>query len=1281
MGAGKPFSSKGSAREIELRGGVVVVIERLLRIRHVLAVVGAILLFHGIAPGQSSIPRRVPGSTDEISVSPASSSVSASQTLQFTATGRLRGVGAWSMAIAAKTAKIDVVWSLSSAVGTISAAGLYTAPATISAAQTVTVKATSVADPTKYASATVTLSPPVTISLTPLAATLTASQTQQLTATVGGASNAAVTWSLSPVVGIISAAGFYTAPALIASSQTVTATAASVADPTKSATATVTLNPPVNVTVTPASVTLTQSQAQSFSAAVTNTSNTAVTWSLSPVVGSITAAGLYTAPVSITGAQNVTVKATSTADPTKSATAAVTLNPPVGVTVSPASVTLTQSQTQSFSASVTNTSNTAVTWSISPLVGSITATGLYTAPASIASSQTVTVKATSVADPTKSVTSSVTLNPPVSVTVSPVSVTLTQSQSQTFSATVTNTGNAAVTWSLSPVVGSITSAGLYTAPPSIASAQTVTVRATSVADPTKSATAAVTLNPPVNVTVSPASVTLTQSQTQTFSATVTNTGITAVTWSISPVVGSITAAGLYAAPASITTSQTVTVKATSVADPTKSASTTVTLTPLVTVSLTPSSISLRPSQNQTFTPTVSGTSNTGVTWSLTPALGSLASSATTAVYVAPSTAPTTQSVTIATTSMADPSKAATALITLLQAVTVSLSPSTVSLAPSGTQQFTATVLGTSNTAVTWSINPPVGTISSAGLYTAPSSILTSQTVTLMARSVADPTKSAGGVVSLQTPPLVSHTYYISSSSGSDSNDGLSSGSAWKSLNNIFNGSFSPGDQILLKAGDEWYGMIYSSLTGAAGNPILLGSYGTGPNPIIYGDYHTATWTAVSGYPGVYVTTIGAGAFLSYVYEGPTHLLSYVNFTTACGGSTCNLNNPTDLTTYLSSFTPGSYGPYAGWISSSNSLWIRTIDGNAPSGVLAFQAAAVFLSGSQYVTIQNLDIRRSETGVYIAGPSNNVTVQNNSIQDTLNIGVYLNGYGASSTNSLVQNNTIIRAGNTALYTYGNRATVFRGNNVSDVTNTILGIAIEADRCGIGLQESTNTLVENNSFSNVRRACMDYFYEIGSTVRYNYCYHTGAVGSPHGTGLSVYYNIFNENGATGINAGNTGASTDLIYNNVFYGTTNYGLMGGNVVSDGGTGAIIFRNNIVYGSGALMERGLKGDESGTNVSSDYNLFYTTGTPTFVNLGTSYYSLAAYQAASGQDAHSVFGNPVFASSTPVAATDFLLQSLSPGVYAGENLLTAGIVNGAQVDYAGVSVPQGPKPNVGAYY
>src|ERR1017187_8927080 len=255
-----------------------------------------------------------------------------------------------------------------------------------------------------------------------------------------------------------------------------------------------------------------------------------------------------------------------------------------------------------------------------------------------------------------------TLQPTVSVSVSPSSVNLLAGGSQQFSTTVLGSANTNVTWTLSSPIGTISATGLYTAPATIAAAQTVTVKATSASDSSKSASATVTLNAPVNVTVTPAGVTLTQSQAQSFTAAVTNTGNTAVTWSLSPLVGSITAAGLYTAPASITSSQTVTVKATSVADPTKSVTAAVTLNPSVTVSLTPSSVSLLPSQNQTFTATVSGTSNTGVTWSFSPALGGLASGATTAVYVAPSTAPTTQSVTITATSMADPSKTATAVI-------------------------------------------------------------------------------------------------------------------------------------------------------------------------------------------------------------------------------------------------------------------------------------------------------------------------------------------------------------------------------------------------------------------------------------------------------------------------------------------------------------------------------------------------------------------------------------------------------------------------------------------
>ena len=63
--------------------------------------------------------------------------------------------------------------------------------------------------------------------------------------------------------------------------------------------------------VSPGSVALGPAQTQRFSVANSN-----VTWFLSPMVGSITAAGLYTAPASITSSQTVTVTATSVAAPT-----------------------------------------------------------------------------------------------------------------------------------------------------------------------------------------------------------------------------------------------------------------------------------------------------------------------------------------------------------------------------------------------------------------------------------------------------------------------------------------------------------------------------------------------------------------------------------------------------------------------------------------------------------------------------------------------------------------------------------------------------------------------------------------------------------------------------------------------------------------------------------------------------------------------------------------------------------------------------------------------------
>jgi hypothetical protein len=341
-----------------------------------------------------------------VAVAPSSVSLQGGGSQQFTA----------SVSGASNTA---VSWSMNPILGTLNN-GLYTAPLTVASAQTVTITATSIADPSRAASAVVNLIPPpqISVSVSPASVSLGQGQSQQFAAAVTGATNTAVTWSLSAPVGTVSASGLYTAPATISAQQTVQLIATSVADSAKSAVAVITLippAPPVSVSVSPASVSLGQGQSQQFAAAVTGATNTAVTWSLSAPVGTVSASGLYTAPATISAQQTVQVIATSVADPSRRASASITLTPPppaIAVTVTPASVTLQPGQTAQFSA------NVPVTWSLSAPVGSISATGLYTAPAasqtsltSSATSQTVLVVARSTADPSLSATARVELLP------------------------------------------------------------------------------------------------------------------------------------------------------------------------------------------------------------------------------------------------------------------------------------------------------------------------------------------------------------------------------------------------------------------------------------------------------------------------------------------------------------------------------------------------------------------------------------------------------------------------------------------------------------------------------------------------------------------------------------------------------------------------------------------------------------------------------------------------------------------------------------------------------
>lgn len=84
------------------------------------------------------------------------------------------------------------------------------------------------------------------------------------------------------------------------------------------------------------------------------------------------------------------------------------------------------------------------------------------------------------------------------------------------------------------------------------------------------------------------------------------------------------------------------------------------------------------------------------------------------------------------------------------------------------------------------------------------------------------------------------TYYISNS-GNDSNTGLTTAQAWKTLNKVNSWIFKPGDQILFQRGSTFYGSLTVKNSGTATNPITYGAYGTGEKPVITGFTAVTSW--------------------------------------------------------------------------------------------------------------------------------------------------------------------------------------------------------------------------------------------------------------------------------------------------------------------------------------------------------------------------------------------------------------------------------------------------------
>ena len=200
----------------------------------------------------------------------------------------------------------------------------------------------------------------------------------------------------------------------------------------------------ISVTLTPGSSSVHVNRSVQFSASVHNSTNTAVTWSLSgtgcsgAACGVIGSYGLYTAPGSVPSPATVTVKATSAADTSKSASATITILADVVVTVSPSDSLIAAGGTRQFTATVQNAVDNSVTWTVlgsgctGSECGTISNTGLYTAPAVVPAAPAVLIMATSVEDTAVFGQTTTTIVEPISLEWTWISGSDTISQAGTY---------------------------------------------------------------------------------------------------------------------------------------------------------------------------------------------------------------------------------------------------------------------------------------------------------------------------------------------------------------------------------------------------------------------------------------------------------------------------------------------------------------------------------------------------------------------------------------------------------------------------------------------------------------------------------------------------------------------------------------------------------------------------------------------------------------------------------------------------------------------------------
>ena len=405
------------------------------------------------------------------------------------------------------------------ALGTISATGMYTAPEFPPAPNSITITAVETSNTTRLGNASATLNNPVPqlTSVAPLeiaqgAFTITLNGLHFAQGAVAYLGTTALT---TTYVSSTQLTATGTATSAQAGTQMVTVQNPAPGAST-SAGVSIVVQGNVVVMVAPATIMVRLGNQQVFTDMVTGALNLNVTWTVNGVAGgnsttgTISASGTYTAPLTLPTPNTVTVTATSVEDPTKSSSSTVTLENSIPVITSVTPTTLTANMASELTINGTGFDPGSIV-----NLGTLSLGTTFIAPTQLIAvgtptlAQVGTVPVTVVnPDPGGSTSAPVNVqvvgpNSSITVTISPKTATLGAGNVQQFQVTVTGSVDMSVAWSVNGVsfgnstVGTVDFSGNYTAPNNIVGLGSVTVTATSNANSAKSDSAVVTLTNPV----------------------------------------------------------------------------------------------------------------------------------------------------------------------------------------------------------------------------------------------------------------------------------------------------------------------------------------------------------------------------------------------------------------------------------------------------------------------------------------------------------------------------------------------------------------------------------------------------------------------------------------------------------------------------------------------------------------------------------------------------------------------------------------------------------------